>query len=181
MTHATPTIHSALEDELDSMWRFAQHLTNCTETAESLVSRTFVTALERRHQYPSRRQWRTWLLGLVYREWSQQPQRERAGLVAVGNAQSQTSTAATCFNGQLCQTINQLPEAHRLVILLVCVEEFSYAEAADILDESVDTVISRLVRARVAIGTQQQARSALSQTGEGVPTAVSMQAASSSL
>lgn len=56
----------------------------------------------------------------------------------------------------LCYVINQLPEAQRLVVLLVCVEEFSCSEAADILNVSISTLMSRLVRARVSIGVYRQ-------------------------
>ena len=48
-------------------------------------------------------------------------------------------------------TINALPENQRDVILLICVEELSYKEAADVLETPVGTVMSRLARARLAI------------------------------
>ncbi len=186
MTHATPTIHTALEDELDVMWRVALHLTNCTQTAETLVRRTFVCALERRPDYPGRRQMRSWLLAHEFRIWRQELRESGTGLTAVNDKSAPSMPGsrpakgfpAGCFNGQLCDSINQLPEAQRLVILLVCVEEFSYADAAGILDVSVDTVISRLARARVAIGSQQQGRTPSDRVCKPAST-VSMQAVSS--
>lgn len=44
--------------------------------------------------------------------------------------------------------LDDLPEEQREVVVLVCVEELSYAEAADILGCPIGTVMSRLARAR---------------------------------
>jgi RNA polymerase sigma-70 factor, ECF subfamily len=44
--------------------------------------------------------------------------------------------------------LQPLPEDQRTVLLLVCVEELSYAQAATVLDIRVGTVMSRLARAR---------------------------------
>ncbi len=165
MTSSPPTIHTALKDELGRLWRFALHLTNCKQTAEALVRRTFVTAIERRRQYPSRRQWRNWLFGLELRLWQSELRPNRSNLRSITPAMprqaddQQDTPIAKCFNSQLCETINQLPEAQRLVILLVCVEEFSYRDTAEILDLSIETVTARLARARIAIGSLQRANS----------------------
>jgi RNA polymerase sigma-70 factor (ECF subfamily) len=42
----------------------------------------------------------------------------------------------------------KLPDDHRAVLLLVAVEDLSYAEAAKVLNIPVGTVMSRLSRAR---------------------------------
>ena len=49
---------------------------------------------------------------------------------------------------EVLEEANKLSEDHRAVLSLVVVEEFSYQEAADILDVPVGTVMSRLHRAR---------------------------------
>ncbi len=47
-----------------------------------------------------------------------------------------------------------LPDAQRVVMLLVAVEGLSYREAAEILEIPIGTVMSRLSRARLSIGAQ---------------------------
>ncbi len=44
--------------------------------------------------------------------------------------------------------MQKLPEEQREVLVLVCVEELSYRDAADILSIPIGTVMSRLARAR---------------------------------
>jgi RNA polymerase sigma-70 factor (ECF subfamily) len=48
--------------------------------------------------------------------------------------------------------VERLPEAQRVVMLLVAVEGLSYQEAADVLEVPIGTVMSRLSRARQAVG-----------------------------
>ncbi|MBS7806506.1 RNA polymerase sigma factor [Variovorax sp. PCZ-1] len=50
--------------------------------------------------------------------------------------------------------IEQLPAEQREVLLLVCVEELSYQEAADVLGLPLGTVMSRLSRARLKLANQ---------------------------
>ncbi len=56
------------------------------------------------------------------------------------------------MNGQVIRAVQQLPEAQRIVMLLVAVEGLSYSEAAEVLDVPIGTIMSRLSRARQAIG-----------------------------
>jgi len=55
---------------------------------------------------------------------------------------------------EVVSAVEALPEAQRLVMQLVCAGGFSYAETASILEIPVGTVMSRLARARMAIGEQ---------------------------
>ena len=50
--------------------------------------------------------------------------------------------------------LDQLPEAYRSVVYLVLVREFSYREAAEVLEIPVGTVMSRLHRGRRALQAQ---------------------------
>ena len=59
--------------------------------------------------------------------------------------------------------VGEMPDEQVSVVMLVCVEGFSYRETADILEIPTGTVMSRLARARRVIGerfdrgTQQDA------------------------
>jgi len=53
---------------------------------------------------------------------------------------------------QIYQLVESLPDAQRLVVVLVCVEGFTYDETAQILDIPIGTVMSRLARARMTLG-----------------------------
>jgi RNA polymerase sigma-70 factor (ECF subfamily) len=55
--------------------------------------------------------------------------------------------------------IDRLPEDQRSVLVLVCIEELSYRETADILDIPMGTVMSRLARARAALVTTMEGAS----------------------
>jgi RNA polymerase sigma-70 factor (ECF subfamily) len=48
--------------------------------------------------------------------------------------------------------VTLLPEDQRAVLLLVSVEGFGYRQAAEILEIPIGTVMSRLARARLALG-----------------------------
>jgi RNA polymerase sigma-70 factor (ECF subfamily) len=50
------------------------------------------------------------------------------------------------------RAVARLPEEQRAILLLVCVEGQSYKAAAEVLEIPLGTVMSRLARARLAIG-----------------------------
>jgi RNA polymerase sigma-70 factor (ECF subfamily) len=56
------------------------------------------------------------------------------------------------MNAQIIEAVQRLPEAQRAVMLLVAVEGLSYSETAETLNVPIGTVMSRLSRARQAIG-----------------------------
>lgn len=54
--------------------------------------------------------------------------------------------------GEVGQALDRLPPDQREVLVLVCIEEYSYKETAALLDLPVGTVMSRLARARKHLG-----------------------------
>jgi RNA polymerase sigma-70 factor (ECF subfamily) len=58
---------------------------------------------------------------------------------------------AALSDGDILGAIQALPDAHREVVLLADVQEFSYREIAAMLDVPIGTVMSRLNRARTTL------------------------------
>ena len=152
--------------ELPSLWRFALQLTRDKHDAEDLVQRTCVRAMERSDQYNDTGKLKSWLFRIAHNIWKNELRsraiRQRGDLQAVNpegledaELGRDTSTPETRLEfQQVVNAVEALPEGQRLVTQLVCVSGFSYAETASILDIAVGTVMSRLARARVAIGEQ---------------------------
>lgn len=166
-----------LTDELESMWRFALRLTSNEADAEDLVQRTCVKALENAHSYQEQGRLRGWLFRIEHRIWlnilRSRQMRNTSSFSTSVNYQTESKwsgegDADNILNQeagidehtpesmlqlhQILLHVESLPDAQRLVVLLVCVEGFSYSETADILAIPIGTVMSRLARARMKLG-----------------------------
>lgn len=70
--------------------------------------------------------------------------------LAVGDAERELNSRLVLASVQ--QAVAVLPEEQRSILLLVCVEGLSYKAAAEVLEIPLGTVMSRLARARLAVG-----------------------------
>ncbi|MEO0975624.1 MAG: RNA polymerase sigma factor [Pseudomonadota bacterium] len=140
---------------LDRLWRFA--LTQCGDRslADDLVQSTCTRALERADQFQPGSRLDAWLFSILVSIWRNMARsitvRRGQGLVDAVDAQLEAPSADNETRLHLRQVMLQiakLPEGQRSVILLVCVEGFTYAETAAALDIPVGTVMSRLCTAR---------------------------------
>ena len=148
---------------LPRLWRFALRLARNTADAEDLVQRTCLRALERRAQWQPGSALLSWLFTIEHSIWLNElrsAQRRRTGSLdtepTLGDADLLVSPTGSPEQGlhyrQVVQAVEALPEAQRVVMLLVAVEGLSYREAADVLDIPIGTVMSRLARARATLG-----------------------------
>lgn len=146
---------STLVEHIPGLRRYARALTGDAWAADDLVQDTLERACSR---------WRLWLAGSDLRAWlftvmhnlfiSQYRQRSaqqaHAKLVPVEEVahelHSPTAPPDTLLDLQRC--LLRLPEEQRAVLLLVTMEDLSYAEVARITGTPVGTVMSRLSRAR---------------------------------
>jgi RNA polymerase sigma-70 factor, ECF subfamily len=170
-THAM-TVEPFMEDEftrelprvLPRLWRFALRLTRHNEDAQDLVQRCYVRALERRHQWQSGSSLVNWLFAVMHSIWMNElrsAQRRREGNLAGEDDFEQIADTSASANPeyllmykQVVAAVQALPEAQRVVMMLVAVEGLSYREAADVLDVPIGTVMSRLARGRLTVGEQ---------------------------
>jgi RNA polymerase sigma-70 factor (ECF subfamily) len=153
---------SMLIEMLPRLWAFALRLCGDRHDAEDLVQRACVRALERSHQLQPNTAPISWLFSIVHSTWINELRarsvRGRLNTVwdddfleTIADPAARTPEQHV-MNRQIVGAVHQLPEAQRTVMLLVAVEGLSYNEAAEILDVPIGTVMSRLSRARQAIG-----------------------------
>lgn len=155
-------LSTLLPELLPRLWAFALRLACDRHDAEDLVQRACVRALERAHQLQNGTTPLSWLFAIVHSTWIDELRaravRSRSSIewddeVLDRVADPSASTPEQqMMNAQIVDAVQQLSDAQRAVMLLVAVEGLSYSEAAAVLDVPIGTVMSRLSRARQAIG-----------------------------
>ena len=137
---------------IPALRRYARLLTGDATRADDLVQDTLERACVKWALWQPGSVLRSWLLSLMHnlhmnhlRDW-----RHDDGHAALDDAPepAHDPTAEAAERMDLQQALAALPPAMREVLLLVTVEEYTYAETADILGVPVGTVMSRLHRAR---------------------------------
>ena len=142
---------------LPRLWRFAIYLTRSNASAEDLVQSTCVRALEKATQYTANTKLDSWVFSIMASIWKNSL---RAGARITTDESVDVDAIPftginvaelTTFAQQVLDSVSRLPEGQRAVVALVCVERWSYKEAADTLDIPIGTVMSRLANARKAL------------------------------
>ncbi len=143
-----------LEEQIPRLRRYARALTRNTEQADDLVQDTLVRALVKQNFWQAGTNLRAWLFTLMH---NQNVNNVRRGIrqAQMIDIETTTNTLAATTDPtasrqlyELDRALDRLPPEQRQTILLVGLEEFSYKEAAVILDTPVGTVRSRLSRGR---------------------------------
>jgi RNA polymerase sigma-70 factor, ECF subfamily len=143
---------------LDALYGFALALSRDPAQAEDLVQETCLRALRARNKPEPGDGLRSWLFAILHNVWRNDLRRRRSRafeadidalpategdpLLLVDRKQS---------GNRLRSAIDALPEAFREVIVLRCVEGFSYREMAQIVGCPAGTIMSRLARARALL------------------------------
>jgi RNA polymerase sigma-70 factor (ECF subfamily) len=137
---------------IPALRRYARLLTGDAARADDLVQDTLERACVKWALWQPGSLLRSWLLSLMHnlhrnhvRDW----RHDDGHATLDDNAEpAHDPTAGLGERLDLQQALAALPAPMREVLLLVSVEEYTYAEAAVILDVPVGTVMSRLHRAR---------------------------------
>jgi RNA polymerase sigma-70 factor, ECF subfamily len=155
-------IQRQLPQLLPRLWRFALRLTRHQADAEDLLQRCCLRALEKRAQWRPDSVLLSWLFSIMHSVWLNElraAQRRREGSLDVAEQIEEFEDPGSAGDPEyqmLCRqvvdAVEALPEAQRVVMILVAVEGFSYREAAQILEVPIGTVMSRLSRARLTVG-----------------------------
>jgi RNA polymerase sigma factor (sigma-70 family) len=144
-----------IEACIPALRRYAAALLRNREDADDLVHDCLVRALDKLHTRRDDADVRAWLFAIMHNLFISQVR--RAKVRPAGDPLDESHEAVLSMrpdqeNGlhwrDLVRGLNQLPADQRSVLLLVSVEDLSYAEAANVLGIPVGTVMSRLARAR---------------------------------
>lgn len=149
-----------LEMHIPRLRRYARALTGNRDAADDLTQDTLERAWTKRHLWRSgggdaAGNLRAWLFAVMHNVFVNTVRRSRptdsldadggpAADIVAANASAETGAVVR----EIRQGLMQLPDDQREVILLVGLEQLSYAETAFALDVPIGTVMSRLSRGR---------------------------------
>jgi len=147
---------------LPRLRRFAFGLTGKLDDADDLVQSACERALNRSHQWRPGTRLDSWIFKIIrnihidelrkhkFRGDPADPDDHQQ--VADNNAHRLPEIRSNLE--QVSAAMQRLPDDQRMILMLVCVEELTYRDAAAILDVPIGTVMSRLARARVNLNEQ---------------------------
>jgi RNA polymerase sigma-70 factor, ECF subfamily len=138
--------------------RYARSLVFDPSAADDLVQTALERALAHWHQFDQRRDILVWTLSIAHNAYMDDRRRNaRMPLAEPHDSQAglEERHAATSpdlgLRMDLVKALTQLPVEQREPLLLVTLEQLSYAECAETLRIPIGTVMSRISRGRVAL------------------------------
>ena len=151
--------------ELPGLKRFCLSLTGSGADADDLLQSTVERVLER--GLPEDAHVARWCYRVCKNLWidevrAREVRTRHAVAVVQGGAAVETAPSAEALTSAQVQldavydSLRRLPEEQRLALTLVAVEGKSYAEAAEILEVPIGTIMSRIARARKQLLSEQQ-------------------------
>ena len=164
-----------LVDHIPSLRRYARVLTGDAWQADDLVQDTLERACSKWRLWTAGSDLRAWLFTLMHNIFVNQVRsamRRTAAGTAVdadevaGELIAEDAGTARSLDLQRC--LLRLPDEQRAVLLLVSLEDLSYAEVARITGVPVGTVMSRLSRARSRLRELMEGPAAAA-TGSATP------------
>jgi len=145
--------NAAIENEIPRLRRYARALTGGREAADDLVQDTLERALGRVALFRPGGNARAWLFAIMHNLFVNQVRsaahRRSVPLdedIHQPSVQDRSSDSLAVRDIE--RALGMLPNDQREVVLLVGLEELSYAETAKVVGVPVGTVMSRLARGR---------------------------------
>ena len=147
-----PDTHSALSTLLPRLVAFARTLVGNSDTARDLVQEAVARALGARRVPDSAAAYRAWMFKIVRNAALDELRRKRVEVTELEPAVDLWRFDNACIAKiTVDQGLATVAPAHREIIGLIDIAGFSYAEAAEVLNVPIGTVMSRITRARMAL------------------------------
>lgn len=153
--HDSDVFRQALIDALPRLKRFAIVCCQNEDDADDLVQMTVERGLTRWQQWSGRGEVCFWLFRILRNLWLDGG-RKRVKMPSVELqpehwVTSSTATESLSEFSEIADLVANMPIGQREVILLVCVEGYSYKQAAELLEIPIGTLMSRLARGRASL------------------------------
>ena len=143
---------SQLIEQIPRLRRYARALTRDTARADDLVQDTLERAWTKRRLWRHGSNLRAWLFTIMHNIYvNQRKAQDRFNEVDIDTAVLAARTPSEEHTATLRDVqdgLERLPLEMREVVLLVCLEQFTYEETATLLRIPTGTVMSRLSRGR---------------------------------
>src|SRR5262245_55514732 len=146
---------------IDSLYGMALRLTRRPQDAEDLVQDTYLKAFRAAGQFERGTNLKAWLFTILHNTFRNRLRSdgrnpvdvnsetvERAADVAGDENTPEQLLARATLDADLQQALDKLPDSFRQAVWLRDVEEFTYAEIANMLNVPIGTVMSRISRGR---------------------------------
>ncbi|TCN36390.1 RNA polymerase sigma factor [Sinorhizobium americanum] len=159
MSDAVKDVGERLIAFLPNLRRFAISLCRSRDVADDLVQAACERALASAERFEPGTRFDAWMFRILRNLWIDQVRRQKTAGIQddiserhdIAGSSGEREAEARLTLKTVAEAIGELPEEQREVLILVCVEELSYREAADVLDIPIGTVMSRLARARKSL------------------------------
>ncbi len=156
MTDKPDRVQDQLVAFLPNLRRFAIALCRSREMADDLVQMACERALANEDRFEAGTRFDAWMFRILRNLWiddirkrkTSGPQESIDERHDITGVSGEREMEARLTLNSVAQAIGELADEQREVLLLVCVEELSYRDAAEVLAVPIGTVMSRLARAR---------------------------------
>lgn len=158
------TVAARAMEFLEPLYATALRLTRNPADAEDLVQDTFVKALRFSDRFAAGSNLKAWLYTILLNTWRNRRRDAARNVVDVDTTRVEAAEAApdgpaaletpeqillrASVREDLQAALDELPEVFREAVWLRDVEEFTYAEIAEMLGIPIGTVMSRISRGR---------------------------------
>ena len=158
----TTSTHERFEAEamphMADLYRTAGRVLGDRSRAEDVVQEVYLQAWKSFHRFQAGTNCRAWLFKILFhcihhhrRKWFRFPLLKESEEFLEANLVSAEPIPDHLTDAEILAALDRVPADYRSVVLLVDVEEFSYKDAAGILEIPIGTVMSRLSRGRKAL------------------------------
>ena len=157
-----PDFLDEMTKSVPALRRYANALTHNRDTADDLVQDCLERAIRKQALWRPDGPLRPWLYRVLINVWRNnlRSRSRRPAQVPIDDVTDQLFVPAAQTGrvalAEMARAIEKLSAEHREALLLVVVEGLSYAEAAQVLEIPLGTLMSRLGRARSSLARMTQ-------------------------